>query len=204
MISPKRASLPAVLLAVAALGIAGCDTMGTAPGITADSPVQPLTPVTTSTVATSSLPPLGGEQAPPPSAVEPSLSGTPVLGGDEPLPPPSSDETVALADPVVPSAPANLSGPLSVQGLAGGWSIAGNGTTCRLNLTNTAKEGTTRFRASTPGCQIAGLANVASWTLVGSQVQLYDEGGTLIAGLLQAGNRFTGVVAGGVAITMTA
>ena len=209
MIMFKRATLSTALLVAVSIGVAGCDTMGSAPGVGGPGQPQPLSPVASSNVATASLPPLGGAGAPQSSAVQPGLTGTPVLGGVQnensaPLPP-GDPNFVSLADVnTSPPMPGDLSGPLSIERLAGGWTVTGNATTCRLNLSNSAKEGTTRFRASTPGCQIAGLANVASWTLAGTQVQLYDSAGTMIAGLLKSGERFTGTVAGGTLITMQA
>jgi hypothetical protein len=73
---------------------------------------------------------------------------------------------------------------------------------CRLNLTQTSKAGTARYRASTPGCQMQILASVASWQLAGSQVQLFNEEGNLIGALLLSGNRFIGTLAGGQSVSM--
>ena len=96
----------------------------------------------------------------------------------------------------------DLSGGLTVDKLLGGWTVTSGPTQCRLNLTYTAKEGTAHYRASAPGCQIGTLANTAAWALQGSQVQLFDESGSLIAALVLSGNQFIGTVAGGTAITM--
>ena len=43
---------------------------------------------------------------------------------------------------------------------------------------------------------------MASWQLVGSQVQLFDEAGDIIASLILSGNRFIGTLAGGQGISM--
>ena len=75
-------------------------------------------------------------------------------------------------------------------------------TQCRLNLTYTSKAGTSRYRASSPGCALPGLNVVASWQLAGSQVQLFDEAGDMVAALILSGNRFIGTLAGGQGLSM--
>ena len=72
----------------------------------------------------------------------------------------------------------------------------------KLNLTYTSKTGTSRYRASTPGCELQGMSNVASWQLAGSQVQLFDESDKMIAAMILSGNRFIGTLAGGQGISM--
>jgi hypothetical protein len=96
----------------------------------------------------------------------------------------------------------DLSGGLTIEKLIGGWTVVSGAAQCKLNLTYTTKTGTSRYRASTPGCSIAGLAPVASWQLVGSQVQLFNDGGKLIGTLLLSGSRFIGTLAGGQGISM--
>ena len=73
---------------------------------------------------------------------------------------------------------------------------------CQLNLTQTAKTGTGRYRASAPACGLPGISVISSWTLAGSQVQLFDENGDIIAALILSGNRFVGTLAGGQGISM--
>ena len=73
---------------------------------------------------------------------------------------------------------------------------------CQLNLTQTQKAGSGRYRASAPACALTSLSAVASWTLAGSQVQLFDEGGNIIAALILSGNRFIGTLSGGQGISM--
>jgi hypothetical protein len=103
----------------------------------------------------------------------------------------------------VPQAPGrDLSGGLTIEKLLGGWTIVSGAEQCKLNLTYTSKSGTSRYRASTPGCQLQGLKVVASWQLAGSQVQLFDENGDMIAALILSGNRFIGTLAGGQGISM--
>ncbi len=43
---------------------------------------------------------------------------------------------------------------------------------------------------------------MASWTLAGTQVQLFNEGGNIIAALILSGNRFIGTLAGGQGISL--
>ena len=43
---------------------------------------------------------------------------------------------------------------------------------------------------------------VASWQLAGSQVQLFDENGDIVAAMILSGNRFIGTLAGGQGISM--
>lgn len=117
----------------------------------------------------------------------------------------STDGSFVSLDSVgqVPATPGrDLSGGLSIEKLLGGWTVVAGPTQCKLNLTYTQKTGTNRYRASTPGCGLSGLNVVASWQLVGSQVQLFDENGDIIATLILSGNRFIGTVAGGQGISM--
>jgi hypothetical protein len=73
---------------------------------------------------------------------------------------------------------------------------------CALNLTQTQKTGTGRFRASAPACALKGLTTVSSWSLAGTQVQLFDDGGNIIGAMILSGNRFIGTLAGGQGISM--
>ena len=57
-------------------------------------------------------------------------------------------------------------------------------------------------RLDAPACGLKGLSVVASWKLAGSQVQLFDENGDLVAALILSGNRFIGTLAGGQGISM--
>jgi hypothetical protein len=156
--------------------------------------------------------------------VAPGLTGQPVLGGAQPntlsvsggvatgdplnpapLQTASADGGFVTLDSVgtVPAAPGrDLSGGLSIEKLLGGWTIVSGPQQCKLNLTYTEKTGTSRYRASTPGCALPGLSVVASWQLLGSQVQLYDEAGDMVANLILSGNRFIGTLSGGQAISM--
>lgn len=192
-------------LALVAVALAGCSFGG--PPVQTVNTLNNATPVQNSTVATGTLPPLGA-----PGTPAPSLTGQPVLGGTpQPQPDPmlqgSTGTTAPTLDPsgnLLTTGGRDLTGGLTIDKLLGGWTLASGATQCQLNLTYTAKDGTSRYRASTPGCQITGLATVGSWQLAGSQVQLFDEAGTMVAALVLSGNRFIGTSAGGSAITMSA
>jgi hypothetical protein len=96
----------------------------------------------------------------------------------------------------------DLTGELSVEKLLGGWTLQGASTSCRLNLTYTAKADTGRYRASAPGCEVPGMIAVSSWQLSGRQVLLYDNSGKVMATLLLSGDRFVGTSISGQGISM--
>ena len=217
-----RGALPAVLVAMAALTLAGCSSMRGGPTNQAMSQPEQLQPLQQSTVAQTALPPIGqngnvqmaaGTPAPlQPGMVDPSLTGTPGTNiKPDPLAPgqttilASNDASFVTLDAVgaVPSQPGrDLTGGLTVNKLLGGWTVVSGASQCRLNLTQTTKTGTQRYRASTPGCQLPQLNAVSSWQLAGSQVQLFDENGDMVAALILSGNRFIGTLAGGQGISM--
>jgi len=96
----------------------------------------------------------------------------------------------------------NLSGGLTIEKLLGSWTIISGADQCKVNLTQTVKSDTNRNRASAPNCAISVLSGLASWQLIGSQVQFFNESGQLIGALLQSGNRFIGTLAGGKGVSM--
>ena len=225
----KRASVSAAALATLSLVLVGCgSTTRTNPNMARLPGPQPVAGVQTSQVATTNLPAIGQDANGQPlqtAQVAPGLGGQPVLGGAQqpstltlsggtglgdpanpaPLQTASIDTNFVTLDSVgsVPSAPGrDLSSGLDTGRLLGGWTIVSGPQQCKLNLTNTEKAGTTRYRASTPGCALPGLNVVASWQLVASQVQLFDENGDMIANLILSGNRFIGTLSGGQAISM--
>lgn len=222
----KRASVSAAaIIAIAAL-LAGCSSMSRNVETRNIGQGPTLAPVQNSQVATSNLPAIGqnGQIGDPvvTGQVDPNLTGQPVPGGTntlgvsggtqigdpanpQPLQTASADGSFVTLDSVgaVPNAPGrDLSGGLTIEKLLGGWTIVSGAEQCKLNLTYTAKTGTSRYRASTPGCTLQGLKVVASWQLAGSQVQLFDENGDIIAALILSGNRFIGTLAGGQGISM--
>ncbi len=189
------------LLGVAAiLLLAGCSSTRVA--VNNMGPDEQLAPVQTGAVSTSALPPIG-----PNGEVQQGV-------------PPLTPTTDPMADPLVADTQAgvsggittaggdfsstgrNLSGGLTVEKLLGRWTVVSGPNQCQLNLTQTAKTGTGRYRANAPACGLKGLSVVASWTLAGSQVQLFDENGDLVAALILSGNRFVGTLSGGTGISM--
>lgn len=96
----------------------------------------------------------------------------------------------------------DLSGTLTTAKLLGTWTVTADLQSCRLNLTQTTKSGTNRFRASTPSCDMPVLSLVSSWQLTGSQVQLFDESGAIVGAFQQSGNRFIGTLSGGISVSM--
>ncbi|MEO6012288.1 MAG: AprI/Inh family metalloprotease inhibitor [Devosia sp.] len=194
---------------VAVLVLSGCaSTRVAVSNIGAD---QQLAPVQTGSVSTTALPPIGanGEvQTPEQIAAAngmPAANGGDVVNGNGTF-------TTAAAGGSFDSVPAvgalpnssgrDLSTGLTVEKLLGRWTVVSGADQCQLNLTQTAKTGTGRYRASAPACGLKGLAVVASWILTGTQVQLFDENGDLVAALILSGNRFIGTLSGGKGISM--
>ncbi|MDB5474469.1 MAG: hypothetical protein JWP99_1772, partial [Devosia sp.] len=151
------------------------------------------------------LPAIGASGTP-----APGLAGQPVLGG---VP---ANQQMAAVSPGMTTAPGTQPGgsvvslaPLTQPG-AGGmsagpegvWNVVAGSSQCRLNLPMTAKAGTSYFRASAPGCTVAGLASITGWQQVGSQLQLYDDNGNIAAFLAPSGGRYIGTMGGGQAISM--
>ncbi|HEY0920386.1 AprI/Inh family metalloprotease inhibitor [Devosia sp.] len=212
MTTRKRAGVPAAAIAALALLLTGCSSMSGQQA--ARSQPEQLQPIQDGTVASTDLPTIGGAPgtqpvqlgAPPsPGQVNPALTGQPVLGGGQPVPLTTADGGFVTLDSVgnLPATPGrDLTGGLTTSKLVGGWTIVSGTAQCKLYLTETAKAGTGRLRASTPGCEMPGLKVVASWQLAGSQVQLFDENGDMIAALILSGNRFIGTLAGGQGISM--
>lgn len=212
MITVRRgARVATILLSVAFL--AGCSTMGGDPGIAANDQPAQLAPVQDSTVSSGALPPIAGASstnqtqlasaAPAPTGGDggdPGLAGTPPAAGGTA----GSGTFVSLNDVGKTSTTGgrNLSGSLTIEKLLGGWTVTSGATTCRLNLTYTAKTDTNRYRASAPGCQMPTLAAVSSWQLAGTQVQLFNDSDKMVGALLLSGNRFIGTLTGGQAISM--
>lgn len=193
-----RAGLIGASLA-AALLLSGCASTNVQ---VANADSEQLAPVQSGNVQTTALPPIGpnGEvqsaaQLNPPTTGPTNLDGTQVA---------TAGPTATLTP--VGSAPnstgRDLSGGLTVEKLLGRWTVVSGSSQCALNLTQTQKGSTGRYRASAPACPLQGLTQVASWTVAGPQVQLFNEGGNLIATLILSGNRFIGTLAGGTGISM--
>jgi hypothetical protein len=186
-----------LLGAAAILLVAGCSSTRVA--VQNYGQTEQLAAVQTGNVSATALPPIGpnGEvQGPAPLTPDP--TGDSMLNGQTGV----SGGVAALPNTGLASTGRDLSGGLTVEKLLGRWTVVSGADQCQLNLTQTAKTGTGRYRASAPACNLKGLSVVASWTLAGSQVQLFDENGDLVAALILSGNRFVGTLAGGTGISM--
>jgi hypothetical protein len=195
-----RASVVGVSLVMALL-LSGCASSGVTVA-NADTTEQ-LAPVQGGNVSTSALPPIGpnGEvQSAGDIAAQDTQSG--VNGGIQTATADGGTITPAPIGGLPNSSGRDLSGGLTVEKLLGRWTVVSGADQCALNLTQTAKTGTSRYRASAPACGLKGLSAVSSWTVAGSQVQLFDEGGSIIAALILSGNRFIGTLSGGQGISM--
>ncbi len=201
-------TLPLTVAAGGLLLLAGCM------GMSDDRPIntigaaqaETITPVDDGAVSQNNLPPLPGQTELP--TYDPTQTGAAGPGGAG-MPPglsgtPGGSFQTAAAPGMPMGAPGgrDLAGPLSADKLMGRWTVISGDASCAVNLTYTEKVGTTRYRASVPGCAIAGLGAVASWQVVGNQVQLFDEADRLVAALALSGDRFVGTSAGGVGISM--
>ncbi|WP_404401128.1 AprI/Inh family metalloprotease inhibitor [Pelagibacterium halotolerans] len=185
-------ALAAVLLASTTLGACSSQRFGGAgPTSTALPQPAPITPVQTGAVQSSDLPPIGGTTNS--GLYDPSTQTT------------ASGDFTTLNDVSGASTGGrDLSGPLTMEKLLGGWTVTAGVEQCRLNLTYTAKGSTGRYRASTPGCTQETLAGITSWQLLGSQIQFYNDANELIGTVFKSpDNRLVGTLAGGQSITMT-
>jgi hypothetical protein len=206
MTSSKRASVSFAVFAGAALVLSGCASSGVTTQSTAYA--ENITPIQNTPVASTDLNALPGTQVQQASIGQPAplVPGQPAPGsiGQPPLVASADGQFATLNAPgAVPTASTrDLSTGLTVEKLLGGWTVISGAEQCKLNLTQTAKSGTTRYRASTPGCSMQGLNVVASWQLLGSQVQLFDENGDIVASLILSGDRFIGTLAGGQGISL--
>lgn len=203
----KRAGVSMAVVGAAALLLSGCASSGVTTRSVAAT--ETITPIQNSSVASSDLTVLPGTQVQPASIGQPAplVPGQPApltTGGiGQPAQVAGTDGSFVTLDSMGAStAGRDLSTGLTVEKLLGGWTVLSGADQCRLNLTQTAKTGTTRYRASSPGCTVTGLSVVASWQLLGNQVQLFDENGDIIASLIVSGNRFIGTLAGGQGISM--
>jgi hypothetical protein len=187
----------------ALLLVGGCASTGIETRSIAET--EQLAPVQTGNVSTEALPPIGpnGEvQGPAPldqNGMTPAQPGTDASQAGAEA---GSIDTVPPVGALPNSSGRDLTGGLTVEKLLGRWTVVSGADQCQLNLTQTAKAGTGRYRASAPACGLPGLTVVSSWQLAGSQVQLFDENGDIIAALILSGNRFIGTLNGGQGISM--
>lgn len=199
----KRHMLSAMSFMVVAIVLSGCSSSSRFGGSRqVNAAPQNLTPVQSSSVQSTSLPPLQGQDGVlvtadnfDPNSGDPSLLGQAASADGSFV---SLDDVGGVKTP----AGRDLSGSLTPAKLLGAWTVSADLQQCRLNLTQTTKSGTNRYRASTPTCEIPVLALVTSWQLTGSQVQLFDESGAIVGVLQLSGNRFIGQLSGGVSVVM--
>jgi hypothetical protein len=196
-----RIPVQAALLLVTVVALSACTTTD-ASIRTARAP-EMLPPVASSSVQTASLPPIGPDGQVLPATPTDAAGNMMLVSPPQQAAQPGAPQISLDAVGSIPAAPGrNLSAGVSVDKLLGGWTVIAGTQQCRLNLTQTTKTGTQRYRASTPGCQIPGLAVVASWQLAGTQVQLFDENGDRIGVMQLSGERFIGTLAGGLGVSM--
>lgn len=187
-----------VLASAAALVLSGCSTSRFGGGRVTRQPAQ-LQPISNSQVQSQNLPPIGqnGSQI----GIGFNDSADPSLLGQTT----NADGTLINADGVstLPNTSGrDMSGGVSVAKLLGAWTVIAGADRCQINLTQTTKSGTNRYRASAPTCNVPALSLLSSWRLAGNQVQFYDSSGAIIGSLLQNDQRFVGTLAGGIAVSM--
>jgi hypothetical protein len=203
MMSSRRAGVSIAVVGALSLILSGCASSGVTTTSVASS--ETITPIQNSSVASSDLNALPGSTVQQASLGQPAplTPGQPAPGAlGQPAQVANADGSFATLGSVPQASGRDLSTGLTVEKLLGGWTVVSGAEQCKLNLTQTAKSGTSRYRASTPGCGLNGLKVVASWQLVGNQVQLFDENGDIIASLILSGSQFIGTLAGGQGITM--
>lgn len=152
------------------------------------NPPPPLTAAPTGDVESSSLPPpaaspgMTGLPSAPAPGLNTSVATAP--GNLPPAPPPALNAAPSIAAP----APAP-----SRTGLTGNWALTESaGNRCRITLSSAPK--LDLYGAGTNGCQTKELQRVNAWELNGSEVILYEPGGSVAARLRQAGaGTYTGV-----------
>ena len=198
------------ILSVSAIFLAACST--NSPQYIIDVPTQ-LTPLANSEVESDNLPPLGSEEENMRRGqndifdpnMDDNLGDPALIAGDNPDRSGQNGSIINIDEinnsNITPNG-RDIGGSLTVEKLLGTWIVSAGEKTCKLNLTQTAKSGTNRYRASTPGCDIMVLSLTSSWQLAGSQVQLFDASGSIIGAFQRSGNRFIGTLSGGIAAFM--
>ena len=201
MMNSRRAGVSFSVVAAHAVALSGCASSGVT--TTSIASTETITPIQNSSVASSDLNALPGSQQASLGQPAPLTPGQPAPGAlGQPAQVANADGSFATLGSVPQASGRDLSTGLTVEKLLGGWTVVSGAEQCKLNLTQTAKSGTSRYRASTPGCGLTGLKVVASWQLLGNQVQLFDENGDIIASLILSGSQFIGTLAGGQGSTM--
>ncbi len=142
-----------LLGAAAILLLAGCSsTRGRGPELWADRTARRGADRSVSTTALPPIGPNGEVQGPAPLTPDP--MGDPTPGWTRPV---FRGASRLLPDTGLASTGRDLSGGLTVEKLLGRWTVVSGADQCQLNLTQTAKTGTGRYRASAPACSLKGL-----------------------------------------------
>lgn len=199
MPASARLAKSGLLLLASTLLLTACTTAGNfqrGGGRAATAPT-PLVAAPTTQVQSSALPGIG-------ESGDPLLiAATSPIDGESNIPNIVQDPNLPSIVDVPTSANIvgrDLTGALTKEKMIGGWTIASGQGSCRLFLTLTAKDG--RYRAATPACDTATFTDVATWQLVGDQVQLFSAAGSIIGSMARTGDRFVGTMAGGVAASI--
>ncbi len=164
----------AIVVAVAALALGGCQSSRMS---SLDTQPEPLPPAPAGKVTNQSLPP-------PPSSDATAF------------PPPAESQTqVAAVEP-----PANAAD-LTANSVAGVWNASVSGQSCKIATPQT-KYGQ-GFRAGPLRCP-APLDGVKSWNVSGKQLTLYDDTGSTLARLYSTGSeKFSGQTTSGAAVSLS-
>lgn len=175
----------ASLLALAAVGFvaAGCNSsrMGGDLGPVSPSQPAPLQAAPSGVVTQNQLPPTNPSQFP--AAPTTATASTPA------------------ANTQVASLPAEGAVDLTAGSVAGVWNASLGGQTCKVATPQT-KFGQ-GYRAGPLRCP-GELANLASWSVSGKQLTLYDAAGGSVARLYSSGaGRFDGQTSGGAAVSLS-
>lgn len=190
---PKR-MLTAALVLGSTLVLAGCMSGG--------NRVQPLTPVPTTAVSSSSLPqPIALPQD---TSVQ-SQTLADANGLDPANQALLGDVDTALGAPGTGLQNVTLAPDGAVEvgedDLVGVWSAATPAATCSINLSLTNWQG--GLRASTRNCADAQMAGLSAWSIEGQQVLLRGPDGAPLARLFRTGpTRYAGQLETGEAVTV--
>ncbi len=183
---------------VLTVALAGCQSQRFAPMQTRAAAPAPLPAAPAGQVTTRS-------QLPPPS--QPGMMGQPTdMASADPSQfpaPPGSENVVGANGQQVASLPGGATGgaPVTAGAVAGVWNASVSGQSCRIATPQTRfGEG---FRAGPLRCP-APLDGVRSWNVSGNQLQLFGDGGDVLARLSSSGGeRFDGQTSSGVPVSLS-
>ena len=179
-----------ILVAAAAMALAGCTRSTNALRVNTQPPPQPLPSSPSGDIQSSQLEqvqPGGDPNAPfdPNSPQAPTVLNQP---GQQPT------ETASL-DP-------NNAQPISHEAMTGAWNVNSDNADCRVFLSFTQWSG--GYRAGTRRCNAPELASVSAWDIKDNRVVLVDSNGSQVATLTTAGSeRYAGTLSSGNPITFS-